>query len=146
MVRVKPADTKKHLLTKVFTMCEIVKVRIGDRDIKVADIKKKYINNIADAAQKCSYIDRVVLFGSSIMERCRESSDIDIAVFGSAPKSKALTSKSFKDFAGQLYAYDDFNQSYDILYFKTGSRKMGNIMNDIENGEVIYAREKSGNS
>ena len=75
------------------------------------------------------------------MERCKESSDIDIAVFGSASKGKALTSKSYKEFAGQLYAFDDYCQGYDILYFKTGTQNIGNIMNDIKNGEVIYARK-----
>ncbi len=122
-------------------MCKVIKMKIGDRDIRVADIKKKYIMNIVDAAQKCSYIDCVILFGSSIMERCKESSDIDIAVFGSASKGKALTSKSYREFAGQLYAFDDYNQGYDILYFKSGKDYSGGIMNDIESGEVIYARQ-----
>ena len=122
-------------------MCKVVNMKIGDRDIRVADIKKKYISNIVDAAEKCSYIDRVILFGSSTMERCRESSDIDIAVFGSASKGKALTSKSYREFAGQLYAFDNYNQSYDILYFKSGNNYAGGIMNDIESGEVIYARQ-----
>ena len=88
-----------------------------------------------------SYIDRVILFGSSIIERCKESSDIDIAVFGSASKGKALTSKSYREFAGQLYAFDDYNQGYDILYFKSGKDYAGGIMDDIESGEVIYARQ-----
>ncbi len=122
-------------------MCKIINIKIGNRIIKVADIKEKYIYNIADAAKKCRYIDRIVLFGSSTMERCKESSDIDIAVFGSASKGKALTSKSYRDFAGQLYEFDDYNQSYDILYFKSGKTYSESIMNDIENGEVIYVRE-----
>ena len=122
-------------------MCKIVNIKIGNRNIRVADIKKKYIYNIVNAAQKCRYIDRIVLFGSSTMERCKETSDIDIAVFGSASKSKALTSKSYRDFAGQLYAFDDYSQGYDILYFKTGKSYTENIMNEIENGEVIYVKE-----
>ena len=122
-------------------MCKIINIKIGNRIIKVADIKEKYIYNIADAAKKCRYIDRIVLFGSSTMERCKESSDIDIAVFGSASKGKALTSKSYRYFAGQLYEFDDYNQSYDILYFKSGKAYNESIMSDIENGEVIYVRE-----
>ncbi|MCR5655514.1 MAG: nucleotidyltransferase domain-containing protein [Lachnospiraceae bacterium] len=123
-------------------MCNIINIKVGDRNVRVADIKQKYIYNIADAAKKCRYIDRIVLFGSSTMERCKESSDIDIAVFGSAPKGRALTSKSFIDFAGQLYAFDDYSQAYDILYFKTGTHNNASIMNDIENGEVIYVRQE----
>ena len=122
-------------------MCRVVKMKIGDRSIKVAEIKKKYIHNIIDAASKCSYIDRVILFGSSTMERCTESSDIDIAVFGSVSKGRALTSRSYRDFAGQLYAFDDYNQGYDILYFKSGKNYTDRIVNDIEKGEVLYARQ-----
>ena len=122
-------------------MCKVVNIRVGNRDIRVADIKKKYIYNIADAAQKCGYIDKIILFGSSTMDRCKETSDIDLAVFGSASKGKALTSKSYKDFASQLYAFDDFGQGYDILYFKTGKKYTERIMNDVENGEVIYVKQ-----
>lgn len=32
-------------------MCKVVKMKIGDRTIRVADIKKKYIENIVDAAR-----------------------------------------------------------------------------------------------
>ncbi|MBO4846652.1 MAG: nucleotidyltransferase domain-containing protein [Lachnospiraceae bacterium] len=122
-------------------MCKLVKIKVGDQNIMVADIKEKYIYNIADAAQKCRYIDKIVLFGSSTMDRCKETSDIDIAVFGSASKGKALTSKSYKDFAGQLYSFDDYNQGYDILYFKSGKNYTESIMNDIEKGEVIYVKK-----
>ena len=71
-------------------MCRVVPMQIGDRQIMVADIKQKYIQNIIDAVQKCDLIDRIVLFGSSIEERCRESSDMDIAVFGNQSPSRAL--------------------------------------------------------
>ena len=125
----------------VIIMCKLVKIKVGDQNIMVADIKEKYIYNIADATQKCRYIDKIVLFGSSTMDRCKETSDIDIAVFGSASKGKALTSKSYKDFAGQLYSFDDYNQGYDILYFKSGKNYTESIMNDIEKGEVIYVKK-----
>lgn len=32
-------------------MCKVVKMKIGDRTIRVDDIKKKYIENIVDAAR-----------------------------------------------------------------------------------------------
>ena len=63
-------------------MCKVVVMNVDNRKIRVADIKKKYMNNIIDAAKKCDLIDKVILFGSSIEDRCKESSDIDIAVFG----------------------------------------------------------------
>ena len=63
-------------------MCRVLEMDIGNRSIQVADIKKKYISNIIDAASKCDLIDKVVLFGSSLEERCKDSSDIDLAIFG----------------------------------------------------------------
>ncbi|MBQ8919742.1 MAG: nucleotidyltransferase domain-containing protein [Acidaminococcaceae bacterium] len=115
-------------------------IQIGNRTIRVAEIKQKYIENVIDAARKCSLIDRVILFGSSIEERCSESSDIDIAVFGTQPSYRALSSKKYERFARQLYAFDDYAQSYDILYFKTGTKINSPIMADINRGEVLYER------
>lgn len=121
-------------------MCKVVLVKIGNRSFKVADIKQKYIENIIDAARKCEMIDSIILFGSSIEERCKESSDIDIAVFGKQPPSRALSSKKYEQFARQLYSFDDHAQAYDILYFKTGTKLDSPIMTDIKWGEVVYER------
>ena len=98
------------------------------------------MENIIDAAQKCDFIDRVVLFGSSIEERCREQSDIDLAVFGTQVPSRALTSKKYERFARQLYAFDDHAQAYDILYFRSGSGDSNPILHEISRGEELYAR------
>ena len=57
------------------------------------------------------------------MERYKESSDIDIAVFGSAAKGKALTSKSYRDFAGQIYAFDDYHPERQRRICPTGYRR-----------------------
>jgi|GEM_PF-794188 len=111
------------------------------REIKVAEIKGKYISNIIDAASKCEYIDRVILFGSSTMEVCSESSDIDLAVFGNQPKGRCLSSRAFRRFSDQLASFDNFMQAYDILYFQTGKKYAGRIMEEIAGGEVLYVRE-----
>ncbi len=121
-------------------MCNLTTINIDDRQIKVADIKGKYMSNIVDAAKKCDLIDRIVLFGSSIESRCKETSDIDLAVFGSQIPSKVLTSKKYERFAHQLYSFDDHAQGYDILYFKNGTKKETHIMQNIEKGEVLYER------
>ncbi len=123
-------------------MCTVSVMDISGRSIKVADIKKKYMLNIVDAASKCDIIDRVILFGSSIEERCTEDSDIDIAVFGKQNPSRVLSSKKYERFARQLYAYDNHNQGYDILYFKQGTKSNSPIMESILRGEVIYEREQ----
>ena len=49
-------------------MCRVLPMNIGARQIHVAEIKQKYIQNIIDAARQCDLIDRVVLFGSSLEE------------------------------------------------------------------------------
>ena len=121
-------------------MCKVVSVTIGKNTFKVADIKKKYMSNIINAAEKCDFIDRVVLFGSSTEKRCEKTSDIDIAVFGKHARSRALGSKKYERFARQLYSFDDHNQSYDILYFKSGTREKSEILDNINNGEVLYER------
>ena len=123
-------------------MCEVKTINIGGREIRVAELKWKYIENIVDAAGKCDIIDRVILFGSSIEERCKETSDIDLAVFGSQSRGKALSSKKFERFARQLYSFDDHNQAYDILYFREGADNNSQILVEIEKGEVVYEREQ----
>lgn len=122
-------------------MCKVVSMNIGDRDIKVADIKEKYIRNIAEVAQRSGIFDRVILFGSSIDERCKEDSDIDIAVFGDETEYKMLRSKKYDVFRSQLRSYDEGDQAYDILYFKTDSpRNKSAILNDIYAGEILYEK------
>lgn len=44
-------------------------------------------------------------------------------------------------FADELAEFDDFLQSYDILYFKTGKEDNSAIMAEINKGEVLYVRE-----
>ena len=119
-------------------MCNLVKVQIDGKDIVLADIKKDCIHNIVDAAKKCKYINRIILFGSALEDRCTEESDVDIAVFGSLSKNKCLSTKEYKDFTRQLYSFDDFNQTYDILYFKNDSKDDSFIRREIEKGAVIY--------
>ena len=48
---------------RILFMCELVEMRAGGRYIKVAGIKKEYIQNIIESIHICSAIDKVVLFG-----------------------------------------------------------------------------------
>ena len=122
-------------------MCKVTAYTINGRTIQMADIKQKYVANIIDAARKCDYIDKIILFGSALEERCKESSDIDLAIFGNTTKGKCLESKKFRRFSDQLAMFDDFNQAYDLLYFKTGNKYKGMIMDQIAEGEVLYERQ-----
>ncbi len=121
-------------------MCRVKTTTIQDTTFNVAEIKEKYIRNVIDAASRCDLIDRIVLFGSSTGSKCKDDSDIDLAIFGSETEYKALRSKKYDRFTSQIYSFDDSGQSYDLLYFVTGKQYKGLIMNDIENGELIYAR------
>lgn len=121
-------------------MCTVIETTVDDRKIRVADIKEKYIKNIVESARECAYIDRVVLFGSGITDKCTEESDIDLAVFGNQPEAKCLRSKSYIKFSNDLSKNDRY-QRYDVLYFKTGTKNNSVIMNDIDNGEVLYVRK-----
>ncbi len=117
-------------------MCKLVS--IGDGKL-VADIKHKHIQNIVKQAKNCKNITRIMLFGSSLEERCTEKSDIDIAVFGDAGKNKYLDSKEFKGFQDEVFLFD-LNQDYDILYFCDNQQCDDSIMSDINDGIEIYRR------
>ncbi len=121
-------------------MCRVKTTTIRDTTFSVAEIKEKYIRNVIDAASRCDLIDRIVLFGSSTSNKCKADSDIDLAFFGNETEYKALRSKKYDRFTSQIYSFDNLGQSYDLLYFVTGKQYKGLIMNDIENGELIYVR------
>lgn len=117
-------------------LCKLVPYKDGQY---VAEIKLKHIKNVSAQAEKCKNISRIMLFGSSVEERCTDRSDIDIAVFGKIPKAKYLVSSEFRKFQDQLFLYD-LNQDYDILYFREGQDYTDPIMADIKRGTEIYRR------
>ena len=120
-------------------MCKMIHYKDGKY---IADIKHKYIQNIVKLAELCGNINRIMLFGSSLEERCTDESDIDIAVFGKQSKNKYLQSKEFKNFQDQLFLYD-LNQDYDILYFAENAKQNELIFQDINNGVEIYRRSQA---
>jgi len=116
-------------------MCKMVRYEKGKY---VADIKLPHIRNISVQAEKAKGISRIVLFGSSTEERCSPESDIDIAVFGEKTRSY-IDSKEFKAFKKGLFSFD-WDQDYDVLYFKENTNCSAEIMKDIQNGVEIYRR------
>jgi len=117
-------------------MCKLVQWR-GNQ--YVADIKYNHILNITKQAEKCKNIERIMLFGSSLEERCTERSDIDIAVFGKQKKGKYLISSEYKNFLHNIFIYD-MDQDYDIIYFEDGKNNEDRIMIDINKGVELYRR------
>lgn len=94
-------------------MCIIIMLQTNfQTEVAAADVKKVYIENIIKSAEKCNKIDAIVLFGSSLEDRCKDESDIDM------------------------------EQNYDILYFKSLEeivKEKAAICNELlQKGKVIY--------
>lgn len=121
-------------------MCALTLIETDNKNkVAVADIKKDYILNIIRASKLCKGIKRIVLFGSSIENRCNIDSDIDIAVFGDKTKAQMFKSKDYRTFVDAVCSYGDL-QDYDILYFKDNERGNAAILGDIAQGTVLYER------
>ena len=96
-----------------------------------------------EAARECSKIEEVILFGSSLEERCNEQSDIDIAVISNVTRAKLFHNKAYHEFIRKIYLYK-IGQDYDVLQFNSvsdidGSKDM--VCFDIKHtGKTIYRR------
>lgn len=127
-------------------MCKLVGItsNLGEM-IKVADIKKKYIQNIIESASKCKSIEAVILFGSALEERCTDNSDIDIAIISKYTVNGLCRLKSYIKFMSDIYGFD-LSQEYDRLYFKSFSeieekKDETYICKElIEKGKIIYKK------
>lgn len=125
-------------------MCRLVTLQTNfQTEVVIADIKKKYIENIIASAGKCDKIDAIILFGSSLESRCKDESDIDIAVISKYTVGRLCQYKSFRDFTDNIYG-KNIKQNYDIVYFKSLdeiAQKTGTveICNELQQkGKVIY--------
>lgn len=125
-------------------MSKLVEMKINDKVIKIADIKRRYIENVIKCARDCTFIDRVVLFGSCLSESCNEASDVDIAIFGNKSESQCYRLKAYADMLNKIHGYD-IEQDYDILYFKTGKEYPDAIFAEIQEGVVLYERNDAVN-
>lgn len=119
-------------------MCNLAEIVIGDRRIKVAEIKKAYIENIIKCVPLCNAIDKVVLFGSALERRCTDSSDVDIAIFGKYSKSKMFKLKSYNDFVEAVISYGEL-QDYDLLYYGTEEVSSMDIKHSMEEKHSMEA-------
>ena len=126
-------------------MCKLSKINTNyGATINVADIKKASISNIIDAASGCDKIDYIYLFGSALENRCKEQSDIDIAIISNISRSKLFKNKSYDEFTSKIYS-KSLDQDYDILFFE--SQEDLNSSNDLickeilQKGQILYKRE-----
>jgi len=120
-------------------MGQLVEMKINDKIVKIADVKRKYIENIMECAKDYGFIDMVILFGSSLSEECNEDSDVDIAIFGSKTQSQCYRLKAYAEMLSKIHGYD-YKQEYDILYFQSGKKYKDAIFEDVMKGVVLYER------
>ena len=131
-------------------MCRLVSVKTNyGAEIKVADIKKYFIENIIYAASFCNAIREIILFGSALEERCTEQSDIDIAIVSDRNVSGLSRLKSFEKFMDEVYNCD-MSQECDRLFFKSleeirEKKDQVSVCNElIQKGKVIYRWDAIG--
>ena len=118
-------------------MCKLVDVKTNyGEEVKVADIKRDEIKNIIDAASLCKKIDMLILYGSSLEDRCDKHSDIDIVVISKYPISKLCKLKSFHDFTTYVYKYN-MEQDYDFLYYKSYDEINRNAETEMISSEIL---------
>ncbi len=118
-------------------MCKLVNVKTNyGEEVKVAEIKRDEIKNIIDAASLCKNIDMLILYGSSLEDRCDKHSDIDIVIISKYPISKLCKLKSFHDFTTYVYKYN-MDQDYDFLYYKSYDEINRNAESEMISSEII---------
>lgn len=118
-------------------MCKLVNVKTNyGEEVKVAEIKRDEIKNIIDAASLCKNIDMLILYGSSLEDRCDKHSDIDIVIISKYPISKLCKLKSFHDFTTYVYKYN-MDQDYDFLYYKSYDEINRNAESEMISSEIL---------
>ena len=114
-------------------------VKLSNRDVYVSEFKVKYIEHLLNICKDFDFIEKVILFGSVVEERCKETSDIDIVILGSKTKSSCLDSVAFRRFKLLLFEFD-FSQDYDILYENNLANFNEKLRENIEKGYIIYEK------
>ena len=121
-----------------------VKTNFGS-EIEVADIKRNVIENIIEAAEACSKIYQIILFGSVIENTCTEDSDIDMLIVSNTTRSKLYKDKGYQKFLQSLHDRDDYEQLYDVICVQ-GMKEVyqhqdSNLFRDvIEKGKTLYKK------
>ena len=126
-------------------MCRLVNVKTNfNTEIEVADIKKEVVENIIEAADVCSRICQIILFGSVIESRCTEDSDVDMLVISDTPRSKLYKDKGYQEFLRRLHEKDDYDQLYDVICVHNQEELHRNqnttrLFRDVlEDGKLLY--------
>lgn len=130
-------------------MCKLIDVKTNfNTEVRVADNKKEFVENIIDIARYCENILQIILFGSVLEERCTDDSDIDLMVVCNIQRSKLYRKKEYATFIESLHNKDDYTQIYDVICVNgleelNRNRDKTQLYNDVMNrGKTIYMKEK----
>ena len=95
-------------------------------------IKRNMVKQSVEIASKCSDIERVVVFGSSVREDCHEDSDIDFCFYVSKGHNKRTFNAALREICAACGYLADTLRA-DLL--------QGTILDTIQNeGVVVYDR------
>lgn len=129
-------------------MCELSKVKTNfNTEVRIADIKKIYVENIIESASICPAILEIVLFGSVLEERCTKDSDIDMLIISNKQKSQLFRDRRYKKFKNKIFTDGNFEQDYDFIYMNHNENMdkkctASYLFHDIKKyGQTIYRRE-----
>jgi hypothetical protein len=104
---------------------------------KINLLKRDLVMDILYSIKDYSFIDKIIIFGSSIRDDCRKDSDLDIAI------------KWSEECFDEDYVLKSFTLPvYEIISMKTkGNNDVipigyeGNLKEDIEKGVIVYNNE-----
>ena len=99
---------------------------------KINAIKRDMVAAICDAAKNHYRIKRVIIFGSSVRNNCREDSDIDICI----EIEGTTEGMDLFLFQAEFAQKCDFN--YDLLFYHYLSGKIKEIID--QTGVIVYVR------
>ncbi|HBA46423.1 MAG TPA: hypothetical protein DCZ91_01200, partial [Lachnospiraceae bacterium] len=91
-------------------------------------------------------ISEIILFGSSLEEKCSARSDIDIVIVSPKGLHDLSSTKGFNNFMDKLYEFD-MTQEYDRLYFRSieeieAKQDKVPICKELtRKGKIIYRRD-----
>lgn len=124
-------------------MCELVpfKAQTG-KTVMVVDIKVDKLNKYLEMFPKLTSIDKVVLFGTALSDRCTEESALDLLLF--------YNDKFQYGYDMSITLLDEFPDScYDatlgISSTKDISEPIGTVREALQGGITLYDNRQGGN-